>query len=321
MNRLRILGSVLALVLALVSTGALSFRAHAQDCPGGSTTTPCTDEGGGEDEGGGSTDGPCGNGGSGTSGGGGGQCTDTGGPDETERPRPQPVRQTQPDPVQPVAPRPVSRPRATTRPATGTATNRGGLASTDAQLAAWAKHFETTPEEVRSWFTPYSSNDTIGGEGSGRTLHAGEDYTISNNGAIADGAAAAGMMDMREGNSVQVMLHSTPVPLGSTSTTKGGRFTLTAKIPPSTKLGRHFVVALAPNLKQGQVAFVFPINVVAAEPVFNDAAVPQASTSDRSSTPWLLIEFVLGTAMIGGLVAYRVRRNALLRQRGSYGPA
>ncbi len=120
-------------------------------------------------------------------------------------------------------------------------------------------------------------------------------------------------MDMREGNSVRVNLHSTPVALGSTSTGEGGRFSITVKIPPSTKLGRHFVVALAPNLKGGAVAFVYPVNVVAPEPVFNDAAVPQSTSSGGSSSPWFVIELILGTAMIAGLVVFRMRRGVTAR--------
>jgi hypothetical protein len=194
---------------------------------------------------------------------------------------------------------------------TGTATDRGGEAATDEQVLAWAQHFGTTPDEVKSWFDAYSSQDTIGGEGSLQTLHQGDSLTISDASAIADGAAAAGFMDVRSGNEVDVKLHSTPVPLGSALTDAQGKFSITVKIPSPTSLGRHYVIALAPNTKQGLIAFVFPVNVVQPEPVFNVPAV--SSTSSKHSGPWLKVEVFLGLLTLAALVAFRVRRGVTAR--------
>ena len=313
MTRLRRLLAVFLLVAPLAAGAPVIRHVQAQDCDPASA--PC-DTGGGDDSGNdtGGGDSCTGNGGSGSDGGGGG-CLEPDPESDTDDPTPAPRREPV-RPVDPVTPATTSAPQRDTSvasaPKGGTAANQGGPAATDKQLAEWAKHFKTTPEEVKSWFNPYTTNDTIGGEGSGRALHAGDEYTISNHGAVKDGAAAAGFMDMREGNTIEVDLHSTAVRLGSTTTDKQGRFTVRVKIPSNTKLGRHFVVASTSNLKQGTIAFVYPLNVVSAEPVFN-GAVTQPTSTRGSSTPWLLIEFVLGTAMIAGLVVFRVRRSAAAR--------
>lgn len=292
---------IVSLLGALAFSASVPQTAAQEDCPGGSTSTSCSDNG---NSSGGSCDG---NGGSGSSGGGGGACEDIGGPDPTRRPAPPPTRE--PEPVVVPARRPVV-PVRTAAPAVGTTTatttNPGGPAATDAQLAAWARHFRTTPEEVKSWFDPYTPNDTIGGEGSGKSASQGEEYTISNNAAVRNGAAKAGSIDPRVGNTVEVSLHSMRVPLGTTTTEANGRFSITVRIPQSTKLGRHFVVALAPNTKGGSAAFVFPVEVTEPQPVFN-GAVPQAARSPRSGPPWLIIEVILGLALVGGLIAARTR--------------
>jgi hypothetical protein len=202
----------------------------------------------------------------------------------------------------------------TTRSASGGTTSgapdSGGPAATDAQVTAWAQHFGTTAE-VKSWFTPYTPSDSLAGAGSGRVVHPGDELTISNNGAIQDGSAAAGFMDMRGGNTIEISLHSNAVRLASTLTDAKGRFSVTVKIPASTALGRHFIVALAPNTKQALAAFVFPVSVASAEPVFAGPVTPASPA--RHSSPWFMIELVLGTALIGGLVLVRVRRGVTAR--------
>ena len=302
------LWSMAALVLAIGLALLGPARAFAQtDC---SDPSSCSDSGGsgsGDPSNGGS-----GAGSSGSDGGTGGRGV------EEPDPSPQPTVQ-----VVPVAPAPA-RPRSagassknTTEPATttgsgGPATDRGGTAATDDQVNAWAQHFHTTPDEVKSWFSPYSTNDTIGGEGSLRTVHAGEEVTISDNGAIDDGAAAAGFMDTSAGNTIELSLHSNGVPLGEAMTDAQGRFTATVRIPASTPLGRHFIVALAPNTKQGIVAFVFPVNVVTGEPVFDVPAAAQPTTT-RHSGPWVTLEVILGTALLAALLVVRVRRGVTVR--------
>jgi len=282
------------LVVPLVLVG---LRAFAQDCPGDSTSTACSP-------------GDSGNGNSGSEGGGGGTGRDDG-PDPTAAPTAPP-----PAPPAPAAPRSDGGGGTTTAPTRsgptgGTSSDRGGTAATDAQLLQWAQHFHTTPDEVKSWFVAYTPNDTIGGEGSGLVVHPGDQMTITNNSAVKDGAAAAGFMDFRAGDSVDISLHSTRVPLASATTDSSGVFTSTVKLPDDTKLGRHFIVALSLNTKQGKIAFVFPINVVTPEPVFNAPAAAPAAT--HHSSRWLFVELVLGTAMIGGLVLFRVRRAAAAR--------
>jgi hypothetical protein len=153
----------------------------------------------------------------------------------------------------------------------------------------------------------YTPNDTIGGEGSGLVVHPGDEMTISDNGAVKDGAAAAGYMDFRQGATVDISLHSARVPLTTATTDDTGVFTSNVKIPDDTKLGKHFIVALTLNTKDGKIAFVFPIKVVTPEPVFN---APTAPTATHHSNRWLYLELILGTAMVGGLVLFRVRRAA-----------
>jgi len=295
--RLRLLvASFLLVPLVLLGT-----RALAQSCPGGSTSTSCT--GGG-------------NGNSGSEGGGGGTGKDDG-PDPTAAPTAPPA--PAPAPQAPAAPQTGSGGGGDTTstapvrsgPTGGTTSDRGGTAATDAQVLQWATHFQTTPDEVKSWFVSSTPNDTIGGEGSGLVVHPGDEMTVTNDGAVKDGAAAAGFMDFRGGDGVDISLHSARVPLGSATTDSNGVFTSSVKIPDNTKLGRHFIVALSLNTKQGKIAFVFPINVVTPEPVFNAPAA--APTATHHSSRWLFIELVLGTATIGGLVLFRVRRAAAAR--------
>ena len=288
-----------SLFAALLAVPLLFFglRAFAQGCPGGSTSSSCESPGG------------TGNGGSGTEGGGGGTGRDDGGPDATAAPPTQ-------APV-PVAPRTGSGggSAATAAPVRlgptgGTSSDRGGTAADDAQLVQWAQHFNTTPDEVKSWFVSHSPNDTIGGEGSGLVVHPGDEMTVSDNGAVKDGAAAAGYMDFRAGSTVDISLHSDRVPLTTATTDGSGVFTSSVKIPNDTKLGQHFIVALSLNTKQGKIAFVFPVKVVTPEPVFN---APAAPTATHHSNRWLYVELALGTAMVGGLVLFRVRRAASAR--------
>jgi hypothetical protein len=131
--------------------------------------------------------------------------------------------------------------------------------------------------------------------------------TVSNNGAVKDGAAAAAYMDFRPGATVDVSMHSERVPLTTATTDDAGVFTSSVKIPDDTKLGNHFVVALTLNTKGGKIAFVFPIKVVTPEPVFNAPAAPAAT---HHSNRAMYIELIVGTALIGGLILFRVRRAA-----------
>jgi len=287
--RLRLL--FVPLLLLLTTVGGV--RAFAQDCPGDSTSTSCT---GGD-----------GNGGSGANGGQGGVGKDDGDPPTAPPTAP-------PPPAQPVAPRSDTGggTAATTAPARsgptgGTSSDRGGTASNDAELLQWAQHFHTTPDEVKSWFVAAGPNDTIGGEGSGLVVHPGDEMTVSNNGAVKDGAAAAAYMDFREGATVDISMHSARVPLTTATTDSSGVFTSSVKIPDNASLGNHFIVALTLNTKGGKIAFVFPIKVVTPEPVFNAPAAPTATHHSNRS---LYIELLAGTALIAGLVVFRVRRAA-----------
>jgi hypothetical protein len=118
-------------------------------------------------------------------------------------------------------------------------------------------------------------------------------------------------MDVRQGNTVEIGLHSTGAALGEAMTDADGRFTSTVRIPTSTSLGDHFIVALAPNTKNGLVAFVFPVKVTAGDPVFN---VPAAQTAaPRRSGPWVMIELTLGAALLAGILVVRVRRGVTVR--------
>jgi hypothetical protein len=301
--RLRLLAAGL-LVVPLALVGVRAF-AQGSGCPGGSTSTAC--------------DGGDGNGGSGSQGGGGGQAPDDGGPDATPAPPtapPAPPEQTA-APVVHVQSAPAPAPAsggsgASSDAAGGAPADAGAGTASGDQLQSWAQHFQTTPDEVKSWFVTYETNDTIGGEGSGLVVHPGDEMTVSNKGAIDDGAAAAGYMDMRAGNGVDISLHSARVPLATATTDDSGVFTSTVKIPSDTKLGRHFVIALSINTKNGKIAYVFPVNVAAPEPVFN---APAAPTSSQRSSAWpLVLELVAGTAMVAGLVVFRVRRSSSARE-------
>ena len=276
----------------------LGVHAFAQDCPGGSSSTSCQESG-------------CsGNGSSGTEGGGGGTgCVDNG-PDPTTAPVAPPPQGPAPAPPQSGPDTGSSSAPVRSGPTGGTTSDRGGTAATDEQVLQWAQHFHTTPDEVKSWFVASSPNDTIGGEGSGLVVHPGDEMTISDAGAVKDGAAAAGYMDFRAGATVDISLHSARVPLTTATTDDTGVFTANVKIPDDTKLGNHFIVALSLNTKQGKIAFVFPIKVVTPEPVFN---APAAPVSTHHSNRWLYVELALGTAMVVGLALFRVRKAAAAR--------
>jgi hypothetical protein len=176
----------------------------------------------------------------------------------------------------------------------------------DERLAAWATRFGTTPDEVKSWFgSSISSNDSIAGEGSGKAVHPDEEMTISDNSAVKDGTP------LQDGaNRVDLTLHSTAVPLSTATTDTKGVFSATVRIPASTTTGRHFIVALAPNRKGGMAAFVFPLNVSAAPPVFNGAATTPAATHH---TPWLAVEAIIGSIFVIALFVARLRRASASR--------
>jgi hypothetical protein len=175
----------------------------------------------------------------------------------------------------------------------------------DERLAAWATRFGTTPDEVKSWFgSSYSTNDTIAGEGSDKTIHPDEELTVS------DGSAVKNASPLLDGaNRVDITLHSVAVPLTTATTDTKGVFSATVRIPSSTADGRHFIVALAPNRKGGMAAFVFPLTVEsrATGPVFNGVATKPTS---GSHTPWLAVEAVIGSILVIGLMVLRVRRTS-----------
>jgi hypothetical protein len=194
---------------------------------------------------------------------------------------------------------------------------------------ATSKKASTTPDEVKSWFgTTFKTNDAVGGVANPITVHPDDEVTVFD-GAMANDAVASatgntsdgtgdgatlrsglkGVADSKTtgGDTVDVSLHSDPVSLGSAVTDSGGAFSSTVRIPHSTDLGRHFIIALVPNTKNGKTAFVFPVSVEARE----QAAAAADSTQPTSGSkrfPWVLVELLVGTASVIALFVVRVRR-------------
>jgi hypothetical protein len=194
----------------------------------------------------------------------------------------------------------------------GTKTSSGSaVAATDQRLAAWAKRFKTTPDEVMSWFGTFTSDDSIGGEAPAVGVHGDDLVTVSDH-DVVKGDPATSLVDpakrdngvaTADGQRVDIALHSTPSSLGSATTDTAGRFSATVRIPSATPAGKHFIVALAPKPNGGRAAFVYPLTVEDRA-----APVPAAVTSPRAAKhfPWLLFEVVLGTVLVVALFVVRV---------------
>lgn len=189
---------------------------------------------------------------------------------------------------------------------------------TDDRLAVWAKQFSTTPAEVQSWFGAFTPNDSIAGAARSIVVHpddqvtvfAGERIGANDASVLRTGIEDLGDVSTKGGDTVEVSLHSTKVPLGTTVTESGGRFSATVRIPPSTQVGRHFIIALAPNTRQGRTAFVYPVTVATrqvAPPVVQNV---EPTAGEPSRFPWLLVEAIVGSVLIVALFIARVRRAA-----------
>jgi hypothetical protein len=247
-------------------------------------------------------------GGSGSGSGSGGGEGGTGGTGTEEPPPPPTAEPSTPRPPRenPIVIDATSAPVKVAHPSRSTAdgsVDNAVATPQDERLAAWATRFGTTPDEVKSWFgSSYSANDTIAGEGSGKTVHPDDEMTISDRSAVKNGSP---LLD--GANRVAIALHSAAVPLTTATTDTKGVFSATVRIPASTTAGRHFIVALAPNKKGGMAAFVFPLTVEAraAGPVFNGVATKPAS---GGHTPWLALEAVIGSLLVIALMVVRVRR-------------
>jgi hypothetical protein len=179
------------------------------------------------------------------------------------------------------------------------------------RLVAWAKRFDTTPLEVRLWFPSFGPDDTIGGAAPPITVRPDDAVTISDHDvgtsttSIADPAKRDAGIEVADRQRVDIGFHSDADSLGSTSTDSSGHFEATVRIPLAAE-GAHFIVALAPRTQGGKAAFVYPVQVRAA-----DGAAAGASSADRSGAakrfPWLRLEALLGTISVILLFVYRVR--------------
>ena len=223
------------------------------------------------------------------------------------------------------APQPVSN---STGSGSGSASSRASSTSSsslttpapDASLDSWAKQLNTTTEEIQSWFGSYTTKDTIGGQASAITVHPDDQVTIFDGASAAESNSSGsglrmgihGIGDTRTkgGDGVDISLHSTAVPIGSTVTDAGGAFTANVQVPHDTAAGRHFIIALAPNTKQGRAAFVFPVSVQATSAAGAAADTPSEPTQAAKRFPWVLIELIVGSVSVIALFIYRVRRAA-----------
>jgi hypothetical protein len=191
----------------------------------------------------------------------------------------------------------------------------------NASVTGTSKQLDTTSQEVQSWFGVYSTNDTIGGEAKAITVHPDDEVTIFDGATTAEAQGTGdgstlrmgihGVADTRTkgGDGVDISMHSDAVPLGSTVTDAGGAFTANVRIPHDATAGRHFIVALAPNIKLGRVAFIFPVSVeTSAAAAAAAAVVPSDQTRTGSRFPWLLVELIVGSVSVVALFVYRVRR-------------
>ncbi len=189
----------------------------------------------------------------------------------------------------------------------------------NASVTGTGNQLHTTTEEVQSWFGTYSANDTIGGQARAITVHPDDEVTIFDGATTAEAQGTGGGSTLRMGihgvadtrtrggDGVDISMHSDAVPLGSTVTDAGGAFTANIRIPHDTTTGRHFIVALAPNIGHGRVAFIFPVSVEAAAAA-PAAAGPSEPTQTASHFPWLLLELIVGSVSVVALFVYRVRR-------------
>jgi hypothetical protein len=214
-------------------------------------------------------------------------------------------------------------PAPTAPPLQGAAGSAGGSTSPSStsapsgKLDSMAKQTSSTADEVASWFGTLGPNDSIGGMAQEITVHPDDEVVVydgrppADDGGTAQQTGIAAITDSttKAGEDVDLVLHSTPVTLGTTTTASGGGFSTTVRIPADTGAGKHDIVALVPNTKQGRTAFVYPVNVEAAAAA---AAVGQivdsAPTQTAKHFPWLLFEFLIGTASVVTLFVIRVRR-------------
>ena len=185
-------------------------------------------------------------------------------------------------------------------------------------VANLAKNLSTKPDEVKSWFGAINSNDSVAGQARSIVVHPDDQVTIfagdpvdatNDGGILRSGIATVGDASTKGGDTVEITMHSDPATLGSTVTEAGGRFSATVRIPPSTEVGRHFIVALVPNTHQGRAAFIYPVTVTARDEAAAPISENVTPTSGESKKfPWLLLEFLLGSALVIALFVVRVRR-------------
>jgi hypothetical protein len=218
-------------------------------------------------------------------------------------------------------------PAPTAPPLQGSAGSAGGSTSSgpsssstpSGKLDSMAKQTSWSTDEVASWFGTLGPNDSIGGMAQEINVHPDDEVVVYDGRPPADdggtaqqtGIAAIADSTTKPGQDVDLVLHSDPVPLGTTTTASGGGFSTTVRIPANTSAGKHVIVALAPNAKQGRTAFVYPVNVeTAAAPAAVGQIVDSSPTPTAKHFPWLLFEFLVGTASVVTLFVIRVRRAA-----------
>src|SRR5439155_19768061 len=106
------------------------------------------------------------------------------------------------------------------------------------------------------------ANDSIGGQAKEIVVHPDDHVSVfdgatasdapaSDGSALRSGITGVGDAKTKGGDGVDVTLHSDAVGLGTAVTDAGGAFSATVTIPKSTSDGRHFIVALVPNTKDG----------------------------------------------------------------------
>jgi len=204
---------------------------------------------------------------------------------------------------------------------TSSASVSGPTPAPDASLEAWARQLNTTPEEIQSWFGDYTAADTIGGQANAISAHPDDQVTIfdgattsesdgTGTGARRMGIHGIGGTRTKGGDGVDISMHSTAVPLGSTVTDAGGAFTANVQVPHDTSTGRHFIIALAPNVKGGRAAFVFPVSIEAVAAAAPAADTPSEPAQTGKRFPWVLFELIVGSVSVVALFVYRVRRAA-----------